>query len=74
MRNLLMKLQESGSLKSSEMQPLQWLFGGSGDMGLNEGNSKNPNNVYIKDYVCTKESCEIKAFFFSMVQREEHGL
>lgn len=28
------------ALKSSELQPLQWLFGHSGDVGLNEGTRK----------------------------------
>lgn len=40
MRDLLRELQEPGSWKSSELQPLQWLFGRSGDMGLNEGPRK----------------------------------
>lgn len=40
MRDLLRKLQEPAALKSSELQPLQWLFGRSGDMGLSEGTRK----------------------------------
>lgn len=40
MRHLLMELRQPGSLESPELQLLQWLSGGSGDMGLNEGTRK----------------------------------
>lgn len=70
MRNLFMELQEPRSSKSPELQFLQWLLGGSGDMELNERTRKTSIIFILKiltDYVCMRESCGMKAFSFSVV-------
>lgn len=58
MRNLLMELQEPRSAKRPELQFLQWLLGGSGDMGLNERTRKTFTifiSKILTDYVCMRE-------------------